>query len=350
MNKYKGENIAYLIIWCIVIALPVYTLQGARDFSHTKVYMEWIRLIPFLLIFMVNNSILVPHFLLKKQNLRYLSLVFVLVIIVTTASPYLKYIQHMVFESFDQIQRINPRRISGRSLEYKMATNVLISFLVIGFNNTIKLLILREKEEKLREQKDKTHLQTELSFLRNQISPHFFMNTLNNIHALISFDTGQAQKSIIQLSTLMRHLLNDSQAGTSTIKDEFAFIRSYIHLMRIRYYDNVHINLHLEVEQSNKTIPSLLFTSLVENAFKYGIDDTKESFVTVSAHIKDNELLFEIANSKHESLENKREKTGLGLINLEKQLVLLYGTNYSLAIEDREKTYCVNLKIPLNND
>ena len=350
MKKNKGENIAYIIIWSIVIALPVYTLQGAKDFSHTKVYMEWIRLIPFLFIFTINNSILVPHFLLKKQTLRYVILVLLLVSLVTMLSPYLKHIQNWVFQSFDQKTRISPRRLTIRSFEYRIATNILISILVVGFNNAIKLLIHREKEEKLREQKDKTHLKTELSFLRNQISPHFFMNTLNNIHALISFDTNQAQESVIQLSTMMRHLLNDSQTGTSTIKQEFDFIHSYINLMRIRYYDNVTINLHLDVPENNRTIPSLLFTSLVENAFKYGIDDTKTSFVNVSAHVKDEALFFEIANSKQDESPNKDTQTGLGLVNLEKQLKLLYGSHYSLDIVDGEKTYCVNLKIPLNHD
>ncbi|MGQ1785816.1 sensor histidine kinase [Saccharicrinis sp. GN24d3] len=349
MLKNKRENIAYLIIWSIVIALPVYTLQGGREFSQVRVYMEWIRLIPFLLIFVINNSILVPQLLHKKRTLYYLILVTLLVTCVTLASPLLKFLQNVVFDSFEQVQRTAPRRALARSSEYKMATNILISFLVIGFNNAIKLLIQREEEEKLREQKDKIHLQTELSFLRNQISPHFFMNTLNNIHALISFDTGQAQKSVIQLSTLMRHLLNDSQTGTSTIKEEFEFIKSYINLMRIRFYDNVKITLHLDVEQNNRTIPSLLFTSLVENAFKYGIDDTKESFVTVTANIKNDELFFEISNSKAE-VQHEEETTGLGLINLEKQLALLYGDHYNLDIIETEKTYCVNLKIPLNND
>ncbi len=349
MLKNKSENIIYLIIWLIVLFLPVFTLQGARNFSQTRVYMEWIRMLPFLFIFIINNSVLVPKLLLNKKTVFYGISVLVLVVGVTLASQYLRYIQNLVLEWQQQSPRQYLFRSQGKTFEYRMATNILISFLVIGFNNAIKLLIKREKEEKLREQKDKVHLQTELSFLRNQISPHFFMNTLNNIHALIKFDADQAQKSVIQLSTLMRHLLNESKSGTATIQTEFEFIKSYVDLMRIRYSDKVKITVELDVAESDRIIPSMLFVSLVENAFKYGIDYTKSSYVSIVARLENDELFFEVKNSKAQ--QNKEEvNTGVGLVNLEKQLVLLYGTNYSLDITNGDLEYIVNLKIPLNDD
>ncbi len=348
MLKNKSENIIYLIIWLIVLSLPVFTLQGSRYFSQTQVYMEWIRLLPFLLIFSINNSILVPKLLLNKKTVFYGISVLILVVGVTMASQYLKYIQNLVLEWQQQRPRQYPFRSQGKTFEYRIATNILISFLVVGFNNAIKLLINREKEEKLREQKDKAHLQTELSFLRNQISPHFFMNTLNNIHALIKFDADQAQKSVIQLSTLMRHLLNKSKNETATIETEFDFIKSYVNLMRIRLSEKVNITVHLDVKESDRVIPSMLFISLVENAFKYGVDYSKPSYVFISAHIKNDELYFDVKNSKA-VLNTDKTKTGVGLKNLENQLVLLYGTNYSLTISDGESEYKVNLKIPLNH-
>lgn len=348
MLKNKSENIIYLIIWLIVIFLPVFTLQGARNFSQTKVYMEWIRLLPFLLIFIINNSLLVPKLLMNKKTVIYGISAFILVVGVTLASPYLRSLQNIIFDWHQQVPRRIPLRAQGTTLEYKMATNILISFLVIGFNNAIKLLIKREKEEKQREQKDKIHLETELSFLRNQISPHFIMNTLNNIHALIRFDADQAQKSVVKLSTLMRHLLRDSKSGTATIESEFEFIKSYIDLMRIRYSEKVKIDVNLDVAESDRIIPSMLFTSLVENAFKYGVDPSKPSFVSISAQLNKNELYFIVKNSK--ALIDVESKTGLGIDNLKKQLLLLYGTNYDLEINDSESEYIANLKIPLSDD
>jgi LytS/YehU family sensor histidine kinase len=349
MQQNRSENIIYLIIWLVVVFLPVFTLQGGRDFNQTRVYMEWIRLIPFLLIFIVNNSVLVPGILFRKKTLLFVTLATVLIIIITMLSPNLRYIQNLVFEWQQQKPPLAPNRLMSRTPEYNFATNVLISFLVVGFNSAIKLLLQREKEEKLRGKRDKIHLQTELSFLRNQISPHFFMNTLNNIHALIKFDATQAQKSIVQLSMLMRYLLNDSKSGSATIKDEFGFLKSYIDLMRIRYSESVRITVDLEVEHGNSIIPSLLFVSLVENAFKYGTDNTSPSFIEIGAHTANDELTFEVKNSicVH---PNSETKTGLGLSNLKKQLSLLYESNFSLTIADRETEYHVKLVIPLNHD
>ncbi|MGQ1889466.1 sensor histidine kinase [Thermophagus sp. OGC60D27] len=338
------------MIWLFVMFLPVFTLQGARDFSSSRVYMEWIRLVPFLVVFLINNSLLVPQLLLKKRTLIYFLSVSLLVAGVALASPYLKIFQGLVFKWLGQAPPAFPRRLPGLSAEYRLATNVLISFLVVGFNNAIKLLIQREKEEKIREQKDNMHLQTELSFLRNQISPHFFMNTLNNIHALIRFDADQAQKSVVQLSTLMRHLLNESKSGTSTIGKEFEFLKSYVDLMRIRYSDKVHMDVSLDVNEKHKTIPSLLFVSLVENAFKHGVDSSVPCFVSISAQVMENTLIFEVKNSKLAPNQPSPGKTGVGLTNLKKQLMLLYQNNYSLDISDGQREFGVILKIPLSHD
>jgi len=348
MLKNKSENIIYLIIWLIVYLLPIFTLQEARNFSQTRVYMEWIRMLPFLLIFIVNNSLLLPKLLMHKKTILYGISALALVIVVTLASPYLKHLQNLIFEWLQETPRRVPMYVQNRTLEYKMATNILISFLVLGFNDGIKLLISREKEEKLREQKEKIHLETELSFLRNQISPHFFMNTLNNIHALVRFDAEQAQQSLVKLSTLMRHLLKESKNGTASIASEFEFINSYVDLMRLRYSDKVKIKVALDVADSDRIIPSMLFTSLVENAFKYGVDPTSPSFVSISALLQNDELFFTVKNSKAHI--DKVTSTGLGLENLKKQLLLLYGTRYSLDINDSDSEYVVNLKIPLNDD
>ena len=344
------ENIIYAIIWLIVMFLPVFTLQGARDFSSSKVYMEWIRLIPFLVVFLINNSLLVPQLLLKKRILVYFLSVSLLIAGIALVSPYLRILQSLVFKWLGQVPPAIPRRLPGLSAEYRLATNVLISFLVVGFNNAIKLLIQREKEEKIREQKDKMHLQTELSFLRNQISPHFFMNTLNNIHALIRFDADQAQKSVVQLSTLMRHLLNESKSGISTIEKEFEFIKSYVDLMRIRYSDKVRIDVSLNVSEKHRTIPSLLFVSLVENAFKHGVDSSVSCFVSIVGRVEDNTLIFEVKNSKLKQNRQPIKKAGVGLANLKKQLMLIYRNNYSLDISDGESEFDVILKVPLNHD
>lgn len=124
------------------------------------------------------------------------------------------------------------------------------------------------------------------------------MNTLNNIHALVDIDTEEAKHAIIKLSNLMRHLLYDSEGTKTPIKKEIQFIESYIELMRLRFSEKVKITVTIPTIVPDKTIPPLLFTSLLENAFKHGISYKSESFINLNLSFTDTSLIFNIENSK----------------------------------------------------
>lgn len=373
MFTQKGsENIIYFLICAIVLALPVFTLKGGDEFSWNRVILEWIRVLPFLLIFIINNSLLVPKLLFRKKFIWYFTSISALVILFSAINHLPNVLHDFLFSRpIPNDMPIHPGRhmkpenmmdpfhkppddrkplFEGyKSFSYIIFENMIISFLVIGFNNAIKLGIQKHMEELQHEEKEKIHLKTELSFLRQQISPHFFMNTLNNIHALIEIDQIQAQKSVIKLSKLMRYLLNESQQGTATIRDEFEFMTSYIDLMRIRYSDKVKIDVKLDIQEDHRKIPPLLFISLVENAFKYGISYSKESYISIHAKQDQEHLSFEIKNSI--STKSKTEKgTGVGLVNLRKQLDILFDGEQSFDIIKCETEYQVKLIIPLKND
>ena len=370
-TQKRSENIIYSFICAIVLALPVFTLKGGDEFSWNRVILEWIRILPFLLIFIINNSLLVPKLLFQKKFIWYFTSVSALVILFSAINHLPNVLHDFLFSKpfpndmpmhpgghmkpenmMDPFFPPNDRKplFEGyKSFSYIIFENMIISFLVIGFNNAIKLGIQKHLEELQQEEKEKIHLKTELSFLRQQISPHFFMNTLNNIHALIEIDQVQAQKSVIKLSKLMRYLLNESQQGTATIREEFEFMTSYIDLMRIRYSDKVKININFDIKEDYIKIPSLLFISLVENAFKYGISYSQESYIFIDAKQDQSWLIFEIKNSV--SPLSKGEKgTGVGLVNLQKQLDILFNGTQSLNITESENEYYVRLIIPLEND
>jgi len=372
ITQKNSENVIYCLICAIVLALPVFTLKGGDEFSWDRVILEWLRVLPFLLIFIINNSLLVPKLLFQKKFIWYFTSISALVILFSAINHLPNLLHDSIFpRSTPSNMPMHPGRhmkpgnmmdpfhkppddrkplFEGyKFFSYLISENMIISFLVIGFNNAIKLGIQRHMEELQHEEKEKIHLKTELSFLRQQISPHFFMNTLNNIHALIEIDQVQAQKSVIKLSKLMRYLLNESQQGTATIREEFEFMTSYIDLMRIRYSDKVKIDVNLDIQEDHRKIPPLLFISLVENAFKYGISYSKESYISIHAKQNQEHLLFEIKNSI--STKSKTEKgTGVGLVNLRKQLDILFDGEQSFNIIECENEYQVKLIIPLKND
>ncbi|WP_372755546.1 sensor histidine kinase [Labilibaculum sp.] len=371
ITQARSANFIYVLLWLLVLAFPVFTLKGDNTFNWDRVFLEWFRVLPFLLIFFFNNNLLAPKLLFRQKLLWYSLSILSVIILFSFFNELPKVIHNFLFQYSETLEGPmhhrgtlmpnDPRghfplppnnhnmNMNERSFSYLIFENIIISFLVVGFNNAIKLGIRRQKEELQREENEKIHLETELSFLRQQISPHFFMNTLNNIHALIEIDQTQAQKSVIELSKLMRYLLNESQQGTATIKAEMEFLNSYIDLMRIRYSDKVKIDIQMDISQDQKKIPSLLFISLVENAFKYGISYTQDSYISIHAKQSLEDFSFEIKNSISPKT-NSLKGTGVGLVNLRKQLDILFDGQHVFEITKSEKDYHVKLIIPLHYD
>lgn len=193
---------------------------------------------------------------------------------------------------------------------------------------------------------EKENVQNQLAFLRTQVSPHFFMNTLNNIHALIDVDTEEAKDSIIKLSKLMRHLLYESQGETTSLKKEIEFVKSYVNLMKLRFSEKVKINVEVPDLIPEKEIPPLLFTSVIENAFKHGISYSSASFINIKISTPEDKLLFEVTNSKTAQKAEESDH-GIGLENTQKRLELLYPANYNFRIIDNEDDFTVVISIPL---
>ena len=219
--------------------------------------------------------------------------------------------------------------------------------MVIGLDTGLKLAMKLSEKERENNQLEKENITSQLAFLRNQVSPHFFMNTLNNIHSLIDIDTAEAKASVIKLSTLMRHLLYDSETDRLPLSKEIGFIKSYVELMQLRYSSKVDIRLETPIQPSDKYIPPLLFTSIIENAFKYGVSYERPSYIHMKLDQPDSDKLsFQVSNSNHQSNAD-RNASGIGLDNTRKRLDLLYGNNYTLEIDESPSEFTVNLSVPL---
>ncbi len=132
----------------------------------------------------------------------------------------------------------------------------------------------------------------QLAFLRNQVSPHFLMNTLNNIHTLIDINTEEAKDALIKLSKLMRHLLYESNEDLVPLHRELEFINSYINLMKLRYSDRVDIKLEIPDDIPQKRFLPYCLLLLLKNAFKHGISYQNYSYIDIRFSIDDKHLNF----------------------------------------------------------
>lgn len=217
---------------------------------------------------------------------------------------------------------------------------------MVGFDTGLKTSMQWVKTEQERIRLEKESVENQLAFLRNQVSPHFFMNTLNNIHALVDISSEKAKDAIITLSRMMRYLLYETGKGSTPLIKEVEFIESYVNLMKLRVSDKVTIDLEVPDKLPDKSIPPLLFTSFIENTFKHGVSYLEDSYIFIRLSLEEQSLSLEVKNKKVAG--NKPDKqSGIGIENSRKRLDLLYKTNYVLDIQDTGEFFIVKLNVPL---
>jgi len=225
--------------------------------------------------------------------------------------------------------------------------NILIfSILLAGFDTGLRISVRLARSERERTLLERENMETRLTMLRNQVSPHFFMNTLNNIHALIDLNKEEAKEAVIRLSNMMRYLLYETDLSRTSLSNELEFVKSYIDLMKLRYTENINITLNIPDRIPEKRIPPLLFTALIENAFKHGISYKTRSFIMIDFVIDENRLVLMVKNSIGNS-EKQDSPSGIGIENTRNRLELLYGKTYHLDILNDGKEFNVNLSIPI---
>ena len=222
-----------------------------------------------------------------------------------------------------EMRRPSPDEASKVLFIFRDLFNLCFSAAAATF--VVVLMKWRETDE-ARKKAEAARTEAELKNLRNQINPHFLLNTLNNIYALTAFDTGKAQEAIHELSSMLRHLLYDNQQRYVSLTDEIAFLRNYIDLMKIRLTDNVEVSTDINIpKHCDIRIAPLLFISLVENAFKHGISPVKHSFIHIKITADESgkvECLIE--NSNHPKDAGDRSGHGIGLQQVEQRLDMSY--------------------------
>ena len=222
---------------------------------------------------------------------------------------------------------------------------IIMGILLIGVDLGAYFYVESKRKERRMKELQAENLSQRLESLRYQINPHFFMNTLNNIHALVDIDPEKAKESIEVFSKMMRILLYEGDAPTIPLAKELDFIEHFISLMRLRYpEDSVRIETVFPENRSGAAVPPLVMASFVENAFKHGVSYSDDSYIRVKVERQEGKVVFICSNSSHPSEGDERH--GVGLDNIKKRLTLLYGKEYTLSIDEEKGRYEVLLVIP----
>lgn len=184
----------------------------------------------------------------------------------------------------------------------------------------------------------------ELALLKNQINPHFFFNTLNNLYSLIKSDPDTAQEYVLKLSNMMRFTIYKGKEEMVSIQDEVSYLTNFIELQTARYHKKIEIDFQQNIENKETLIPPLLFIILLENAFKHGVESLVDNaFIHIKLKESKDGIAFSVQNNF--DLEELSKTNGIGLKNLKDRLHLLYPNTHNLTFKIEGNTYLATLKL-----
>jgi LytS/YehU family sensor histidine kinase len=325
-----------MAFWAALYLVNIYTDDKKFGIWFTLIE-EVFNILFYMLIVYINLLILIPKYLQKNSFLLYsLSLLTASILIapVNALAMYLLNFKHPYYQEY---------------ITSNLQIYFLSSFFIAGASTVFKITgdWLRHQREKTRLKNEK--LVSELKFLRSQINPHFLFNTLNNIYSLALQKSEKTPEVILKLSEILRYMLYECNGPSVSLDNEINYIRNYIELERIRQPGHAKIEFEVEGDTEEVEIAPFLFTPFLENAIKHGMNrviDNPCIFIRLKVN---NELLhFTVSNTKPDEEPAKqiiKKAGGIGLVNVERRLKLLYPEKYRLNIENTSKKYTIFLDL-----
>lgn len=362
MSNLTAKNrtltiLMHLLVWLVLIILPQIIISR---FSGNNNFIAWgfyINAFIIGIIFYINYFWLVPKFFMKNKKPIY----FVLALIVIFSFYFVLDFTNQALHKPETEQRLSESAEEGvreRRFQrppfklFQIYGYSLLSIVIVGFSIGMKAIEKQSEIEKRQKELEKEKLNSELAFLKNQVSPHFFFNTLNNIYSLIEINKTDAQDAVMKLSRLMRYLLYESEHGKTALSHEISFMNHYIDLMRLRISPKVELKIDLPDNDNGMKVPPLLFIPFIENAFKHGISYREKSFIDISMKTDSDRITFLCRNSVADGTTASPDEnhSGIGLENVKKRLNLLFPGKHKLQISKTDNEFFVDLRIEVTKE
>jgi two-component system, LytTR family, sensor kinase len=361
----KLQVFLHFSVWIILFLLPTYFfyIESSNDWNF--LFHSYSQTILYAVIFYLNYLFLIPKLFFGKKKVLYFITATTLILLLTPLQDMIRIFSPPVNERNpriellmppppDQYGKLRPFIEKNRPRPLREGPTyyfLLTSFLVTGFSLGLRFFDKHNLNEKQRKEAEKEKLNSELAFLKNQINPHFFFNTLNNIYSLVQTRVEDGQKAILQLSKLMRYLLYETEKGNTLLSQEIDFMQNYIELMKLRLSKKVSLNITFPENFRDVSVPPLLFLPFIENAFKHGISYRNPSFINIFMKVDEEEIHFECNNSiGGKGDELFKSDPGIGLENVKKRLSLLFPGRHQLSIKESEISFNVLLKLGIKEN
>ena len=340
-----GENVLYTLVFIAIYLIPIlnsFLMAEEHIDFYNKVFLAWSIITPYLVLFLLNNYILINFILNKGYIFGYVITAFSVSTITFAVIELLE--KNLIISDGYTDVGILPHQASLADLAWYW--NIILCIFMFAANIGIKKFYESMQKDEDNARLAREIVEAEMYYLKYQINPHFLMNTLNNIHALVDIDAEAAKQGIVGLSDMMRHVVYESTAEHIPFREDMKFLENYIGLMKVRYAQQIDIKFNYPKSlPARLTVPPLIFIVFIENAFKHGVSYNNETHIDIKLNEENGRIMF-ICDNTIPQKKSVAKEGGVGLSNVRRRLDLLYGEDYSLDINQDEHTHSVKLIIP----
>ena len=349
--KSKDSLIKVLIhalIWSLLIYLLFrFPILGRKTMPYPEdfIFKQIAHMVFMVVGFYANTYCFVPRLLLARKPLLFLTAIISFVLV----SSFSLSLIDSYLEISSRMEQSHGKR--NWAIPYIDSFGLLTSLFVLGISTGIGVTKKWNADRLSREAYEHQKVETELGFLKAQIHPHFFFNTLNSIYALTYTDVETSRKVLNKLSRMMRYLLYETTQNLVPLEKELTFIKDYVGIMKLRVNTNTHIAFSYPEVQEQMFIAPMLLLPYVENAFKHGIDDIDTGTIIIEIALLKEGISLRTQNKiigKIGGLYEESSRMGIGMANTKRRLDILYENQYSLTTSINEANNEYNLELRLS--
>lgn len=345
VQSYFRRNrilLVHLLFWCLYFSFFFYQISFGRgnrvDTNYTRAFIDALfQAVSLAGISYFNYFVLLPRFLKHQNGLRYF---IEIVAIICLVVPFQLYVKHSIYESV-----MNPGRYDFFFRAGFIIQHTLNVVLVMGFVAMLRFANEWFDLQARRQEIENEKLATELRFLKEQINPHFLFNTLNNLYYLAHSQSPKTPDIIAKLSQMMRYMIYESNQEKVPVEKEIEYIKNYIELEKMRLEDDFIVQFEISGDYQRVRIAPFIFITFLENAFKHGVTSGENGKISLNLSFEGNQCFYEVTNAIINSTET--EQKGIGLLNVQRRLNLIYPEKHTLSVEEKESIFTARLTIEL---
>nr|WP_319400236.1 sensor histidine kinase [uncultured Carboxylicivirga sp.] len=340
LNNRIFQHLCYWVVFTIFFAFA----WGSYDKNFAKtILIEVINLPAKILLVYTILYVLFPRYLYKGKIWKFIISFLIIVFIASFIQRITDY--YIIVDNFF------PMWENVSILSISQLVRAAVNFgAVLAVPMTVKMMEYLAKVKQHEQVLINDKLEAELTFLKNQVHPHFLFNTLNSLYSLILKKSDQSLEVVLKLSGLLRYMLYETNAPEVSLKKELESIRNYLELEQIRYGKRVELSFNAWGDFGSHRIAPMLLLPFIENSFKHSTKGfTGIAMIAIEIGAKEDNLILKVENSIPLGNEESPLASGIGLQNVKRRLDILYPNRHQLKIEEEKESFLVILKIQLIN-